>query len=298
MQESRFPRNDDEKELSLDELQHARQSEYEDTCELSQCRWLPTSSWLFGTYEKPDRFEAQRNQLETCFLAELRAKYVEALKDYCNNDEILRVDKVHCDTLDSRLDASNPGNKIPEFCYAPANTPPNQPSPEVNDPESCNNNPYIMTYDEVIREAENLDPNNFLKGLLKYYTNAGFKSKDIYNKPACPSYSSAFQDTAFNVGTDACYSNSCNYLSLNKDLNPFATDDWYQKPVKFVENFVLKHQNLRECDQKTNNFGNMSNIYFRWPLAMGTCLHGPNENEEHTQVDFTATYATGLLMPN
>ena len=272
MEESRFPRNENESKLSPEELQALHQSEYDDTCELSQCSWLPANNQYLDSNDDSHNFESFRNSIDTCFLAELRAKYVLALKDYCDSTTSAeQAANVHCETLQSRSEASNPGSLIPEYCYAAIDTQPNTTSPDVDDPAECDQHPFIMTY-EFIKSLPNINK-DYPKELKKFYNDNPYDEKHlwtkrrVYDKPACNTYNESLIRIKFD-GTDSCFDNNCDYLPTNA----FADNKWYSEPGQWAHDNILPNEGLRKCTEKENNFQNMSDIYFRWPLAMGTCL--------------------------
>jgi hypothetical protein len=122
------------------------QNDHEQSCDLSQCAWLPTIDEKTTVHKKNHQ---NLQDLETCFFAELRQLYTSAVQKYCaNGGSDARVCPDGANT-DNREDMSNPGSPeygkiLPEYCYSRTDIKPSQRTP--HNAVFCRDFPYTTSY--------------------------------------------------------------------------------------------------------------------------------------------------------
>ena len=131
----------------IEEYQKDLQSDSADTCDLSQCAWLPT---IDGETTAQNSRHQDLQDVETCFFAELRQLYVDAVDKYCTRspDPDTRVcpkegERGHY-ARETRDAMSNPGGVLPDYCYGRNDAKPNKETPHNG--VFCHDFPYTMSF--------------------------------------------------------------------------------------------------------------------------------------------------------
>lgn len=128
--------------------QEQRQLKYEETCDLSQCSWLPVLLDF-----KHAAKGAEAIMLENCLMAEILAMYRNITDSVCNSSAI-GSKPIFCSGFNAsdRDKVSNPSNFLPTHCYAPANTAPNT---TTGSSTPCKTFPYTNVFGFGTPEYEN-----------------------------------------------------------------------------------------------------------------------------------------------
>lgn len=192
------------------------QSVYKDTCDLSQCSWLP--------YIDNDSAEDTAS-LETCYLAEIYALYRNYTNWYCDDLDSNDPNICYGRSADARSNASNPENYLPNYCFAPIDTDINFQTPNFTTVD-CQKYPFMKN--ETATIADCTPPNLLVK-------------PDVAN---C----ATSEDDLRNSGIPVRYT----YEKVQQ-----INVTWYHRQQK---------NSVDVCAEKTYNFKNMSDVYFRWPL--------------------------------
>ena len=190
--------------------QSFNQAKYEDTCDLSQCSWLPVVD--DATDKNNDDLPA-----ETCFMAEMFALY-RNITDWMCDEQLSGAYTPECKNTTDRIMISNPGSFLPEYCFAPGYTLPQKPTETIT--SDCSVYPFLRT------DANNPDCMNIslTSGIINF----------VCADSTDPKISGVPKPQTNTIG--------------------------------YYKSYQIEQTRKCSTNASKNNFKNMSDIYFRWPL--------------------------------